>query len=190
MKKIFSNLNFLMYFSILCITVNINATPIVTLRILDDFISSGEHFDVEIWANNNAIDEDLLGFGFDVYLTDLVFNNHRIESGFFDISDMSYPQMPYIGGLGISSSNNTLLVTLSLTALIQGGGNIAVVDNYDGLSYGLFYEQNGFNINASVPEPSSVALLMFSLITLGGLAYRKKQIPISGDQKDRMRWEN
>lgn len=161
-----------------------HALPTVNLNVLDNDITVGEFFDVQVIADGGGIGEDLLGFGFDVLSIGNFFSyeGYVVESGFFDVSDQLNP-INVSGGFSSVSDDDALLATLSFKALATGSDYLGVMGAYDGLFYGLFYESSGsgsgintitnITINpqgtTSVPEPSTMLVLCIGLIGMAGL---------------------
>jgi hypothetical protein len=164
----------------------------VTLNVLDDNITLGEAFDVEVWVDGEDSGEALLAFGFDVLTPGTIFSytGYTVESGFADMPDPFNPDN--VAGVGLDLTDDLLLATLSFSADMVGTDSLSVEGPYDGFFYGLFYEISGFDILAStditvnqaaVPEPSSMFLMAIGLIGIGFAGRRRLVLPtgISGE---------
>ncbi|WP_321495236.1 PEP-CTERM sorting domain-containing protein [uncultured Desulfobacter sp.] len=145
-------------------------------------VALGNTFKVEVWVNSEDIDEELLSFGFDVSITDgdnLSYVGYDLGTYFDDdslLADLDVAGSTFPG----VADDDVLLATLTFTAISIGMDNINVSGAYDedGLSFsGLFYELNGFDIEASlditvttVPEPATIFLLGVGLLTFMGVS--------------------
>lgn len=151
------------------------ALPFASLTVLDDDITVGENFEVEVWVDGDSIGEGLVAFGFDVnnYSSSLYsYDSYQVGTDFFDFSDPSNANNVSGGYADIEppSTDNILLATLSLTALANGTGSLDVEGLFDGFFYGLYYEglDSNYDVSSetqiviaaqSVPEPATVLLL-------------------------------
>lgn len=169
--------------SLIATTFPAYATPMASLYPQDNDIVVGENFFVSVFADGNGINEELLAFGFDVYVegTAFSYDGYSIESGFDDLSSGAnnvagdvFPGIP---------DNNVLLATLSFSALSAGTGVLTIDGLFDFAFSGLYYEQAGCNIfdsmeidiNAGpspVPAPAAIVLLGTGLVGLAG--FRKQ----------------
>ena len=142
----------------------------IDMNVLDSNIVVGENFGVEVWVDGEGIGEELLTFGFDVDTPETYFtySGYTIESGFDNISDPS--DLYNVAGdvfPGITD-DDVLLATLSFNATAEGSDDLTVFGDFDYTTnfYGLWYDTNGFDINATinitikpVPEPGTILLL-------------------------------
>ena len=127
-----------------------NAAPTISLEILDSSIVQGETFDVQVWARSARVSgEELLAFAFHAtnppVATYTGFDSGPLFTPVSEtnavITDLAFP--------GIDT-NDVLLATLHLTADSVGSAPLTVQGTYDGLDYGLFYFDSGFDITGSV----------------------------------------
>lgn len=164
------------------------------LTVSNSFITVGDSFDVTVSVTHSNNFEMLTGFGFDVdpssQLNNIVLNGYQIGLGYDDVGFGKYvsglqdifapPNMQQAPG-------QTLLATLSFTALSQGSDTLEVFGAFDGWFYGLFYELTDFGVDGSidievhsqgggdvgeVPIPAPILLLGTGLCGLG--VFRRK----------------
>ena len=181
-------LNILAVFVGLVLSVNVWSAPMTELRYSGSGVTIGDVFELELWADGDGIGESLLSFGFDVDAGAnglLSYDSFSLGADFLDVSDPFNPMN--VSGLNaalpVPVVDEMLIATLSFTAIGIGTEVVSASGPYDGLFYGLFYEDpfSGFDIDASftldiadvakVPEPSSFALFVLGFLTLR--AYRK-----------------
>jgi hypothetical protein len=195
MKKSYLILCLVAFFTLVA-AISVQAEPTVSLKVFNSAnvqngnINVGDNFNIEVWANGNGVGEDLLTFGFDVNAVEPYFSYTGYTLG-FNFSDASDPSIPNnVSGWGSISDDNVLLTTLSFTGLDAGTGNAQALGLSDGYFYGLIYESDMYDINATTsitinpsggtgpdptlptPEPGTLILLGFGLIGVVGLKKR------------------
>lgn len=155
------------------------ATPTVSLNLLDSEIYVGDNFDVQVWVDGDDIGLELLSFGFDIDIFDSAFfyDGYTVETGFDDDSDWVDPQIAGSAFPGIAD-DEWLLATLSFTAIETGTGSLQISGITDQLFYGLAYEIDPitlgwYDINASLditinsstpsPVPEPTTMLLFGI---------------------------
>ena len=137
------------------------AAPSISVEVLDSSIVQGETFDVQVWARTARVSgEELIGFAFHATNPPVATCTGFDSGPLFTpvaktntvVTDLAFP--------GIDT-NDVLLATLHFTADTVGSGPLTVQGTYDGLEYGLFYLDSGFDITGSVqvtvrPPPAVV----------------------------------
>ena len=187
MEKMKKKIYLAMFFAALLIFISVRAslaTPAVSLSVMDSSIIVGETFDVEVWADGDNINQQLLAFGFDVITPGTYFSytGYTIEAGFDDFSDPSNPDnvcgaYDFLTPLG----DDVHLATLSFNAIDVGTDNLTALGLYDWAFDGLYYEWDGYDIDPTInitvnpiPEPSTILLLCLGLFGLVGLKGKYK----------------
>jgi|GEM_PF-3524706 len=180
----------LIFVGIVCLKAQ--ATPTVSLNLLDSELYVGDNFDVEVWVDGDDIGLDLLSFGFDIETSGnaFLYTSSTVGTGFDDESDLVKPQVAGSAFPAIAE-DEWLLVTLSFTAVETGTGSLQVSGKTDQQFYGLAYEiapdpSGWYDINASlditvnsgvaapVPEPATMFLFGGGLAWLTAVSRRGK----------------
>jgi hypothetical protein len=173
------NLIALVIASCICLgSVTARAIPTASLNVTDPFITVGETFTVQVFANNNGLAQGLLGFGFNVdplsTLAHITYLGYTLAPDFTDSS----LGVRNVAGITFPAilTDPVLLATLSFSATSTGSATLTIqgfVNGFDGLIY--TGEENLFPIDVSksitvnaAGVPDSASLWMAAL-TLTGL---------------------
>jgi len=189
MKKISKEICLLMVTGLLLFsTTHAQAIPIVKLEVPDSFIAPGEVFVINVIADGvTDLDpflgsDELLAFGFDVISpSSVTFNGATVGHGFFDDSalfldsDVAGSAFPGISG------NDILLASLSFSATSVGSYLIGIQSDIFNPNQGLItwlhpqIDATTFSlVSVSVPEPSTMLLLLLGLVGAGVVRIRRR----------------
>jgi len=177
------------------------AVPISRL-VAPTAVDAGQSFIVDVFVDGVTAPEEMLGFGFNVYVDagSFLFDGALVSVNFDDFSsDLGGPDVAGIAFPGIYS-DNILLATLNFTApLSLGAGSygLGISSDLGNIDEGLFtvipfdpvdprypiYDltkstliQVSDSSTAAVPEPSTLLLLGAGLSGLVGMRWRRRSI--------------
>jgi hypothetical protein len=161
----------------------------IGFSISDTDITAGENFSVDVTASGASLaDDEILAFGFDVFVTNLSIVNFVSAvigpsfedfSAFFldtDVVGVAFPGL---------TDDSLLLATLNFTALGPGDVTLGILSDLIDLNEGLIYLWAGaqdisasFGLKVSdaaapVPEPASIFLFATGILGIAGLARKR-----------------
>jgi hypothetical protein len=147
------------------------AAGTITLAPSTPSVNVGQSFTVNVVYSGLPADDELLAFGFNLFLSpNLQLDGFSVDPAF---NNASGPEAQVAGFAfpGVTGDPITLAV-LNLTALQPGAGSISVSGDYDESFLGLYFlfNEDGESINGSttvqingsseIPEPSTALLLL------------------------------
>lgn len=159
-------------------------TPVLRLDIVDPEISVGQTFSINVIAEDVALTDEVLAFGFDtIYSSSFTFIDAAVGDGFYDDSNR-FDDILVAGSAfpGISGGSDILLSTLSFRPSLEGDFSLVIYSDLGSPDEGLFtldFPQVDISTLISievVPVPPAISL--FGSVLVGCMFFRRKADPL------------